>query len=111
MDFGRQPAGAYTRVIEDRIGRGKRARKIRRPFFFERHTDRILELQTAYIDLEFGLASLNAQIAVLADLKVLQAWCALRKIQDPRWSEPQVRAASSCRSRQDAYDRERGQGL
>jgi len=89
-----QTPGAYTRVLLDRVGRGKNAKAIRRPFLFAAHDDRLLELQTAYIELEFGLESLNAQIAVLADLTFLHDWTSLKKSQDPSWIEPQYRAAA-----------------
>lgn len=93
MDEQQGAIGAYTRVLLDRVGRGSRARAIRRAFLFDRHTGRFLELQVVYLDLEFGLKSLNAQKAVLADLTFLILWIEYRKRKEPGWVAPEQRAA------------------
>jgi hypothetical protein len=57
------------RVLMHRVGRGEHARSIRRVFPFDCQRGVFNELHTAYLDNEHGLASLNAQKAVLSDLR------------------------------------------
>lgn len=84
---------AHSQVLVDRVGRGTKAKGIRRPFLLERGSDRILELQTAFLDIEFGLNKLNTQLAVLSDLAFLNEWCSRKRTLDPAWVAPERRAA------------------
>lgn len=88
------PEASTVRVIPHRVGRGASTRSIRRVFLFEKRSGLIVELQTAYLDHEFGLNSLNAQIAVLRDLCFFETWCALKTKQDKNWRHPTIRAAA-----------------
>lgn len=92
-----QPRSSSTqvRVLLDHVGRGKLTRSVRRPFLFDQETGRILELQTAYLDHQFGLDSLNTQLAVLADLRFFQAWVTLKLTRNAEWISPQYRAAAN----------------
>lgn len=96
MPAGPQSRRQFTtqrRVLLDKVGDGKAARALRRAFLFERGTGRMLELQTAFLDLEFGLEALNTQAAVLGDLAFLHEWCELRRSQASAWVAPEHRAA------------------
>lgn len=89
------PSETEVRVLLQRLGRGTHARALRRCFLFERGSGRILELQTAYLDHEFGLASLNTQMAVLADLRFFHSWTATKVSRDSDWVFPEHRAAEN----------------
>lgn len=86
---------AFTRVLIQRYGRGTKARGIRRAFLVERGTNRILELQTAFLDHEFGLSVLNTQKAVLVDLAFFHEWCVRKRALDPAWLPPAHRATAN----------------
>jgi len=93
----RSPA-AYTRVLVQKFGRGTKAKGVRRAFLVVRGTDRILELQTAFLDHEFGLSVLNTQKAVLVDLAFFHEWCVRKKSLDPTWLDPVNRAATNLQT-------------
>jgi integrase len=83
------------RVLMHRVGRGEHARSIRRVFPFDCQRGVFNELHTAYLDNEHGLASLNAQKAVLSDLRFFETWAAMRKKRDAAWIAPAHRAAAN----------------
>ncbi|MBI3346922.1 MAG: site-specific integrase [Burkholderiales bacterium] len=90
-----QSPAAYTRVLVQRLGRGTKAKGIRRAFLVERETDRILELETAFLDHEFGLSVLNTQKALLVDLAFFHQWCLRKRTLDRTWLPPAHRAAAN----------------
>jgi integrase len=82
---------ARTRVLIEKRGRGTSASGIRRAYLFHAATDELLELQTTFVDHEFGAAALHTQIAVLADLAHWWEWCCLRRARNASWTLPEMR--------------------
>lgn len=82
------------RVLTHLVGRGKHGRLLRRVFPFDSVVGTFNALQTAYLDHEHGLDSLNAQRAVLSDLRFFESWVAMRRQLDPSWVSPVHRAAA-----------------
>ncbi len=89
------PLDTEVRVLLQRTGRGSHERLLRRAFLFERGSGLIAELQTAFIDHEFGLDAVNTQIAVLSDLRFFQSWIVLKARRERGWALPQIRAAGN----------------
>jgi integrase len=83
------------RVLMDRLGRGKHLRLVRRVFPFDSVSGIFNELHTAYLDHEHGLDSLNAQKAVLSDLRFFEMWVSMKKRHVEAWVNPTHRAAAN----------------
>lgn len=90
-----QLLNSEVRVLVQRAGRGSHQRLIRRVFLFERASGLISELETAFIDHEYGFDAYNTQVAVLADLRFFKTWTILKAKQDESWTLPQLRAANN----------------